>query len=138
MISVVDSFVGHVERVDTLEAKNENVSKQHCITVNLRYLVILLCNETTPKPQNEGTDLEIVEALFHAVYWDIFVQLILSEKLDVKVDGFLVGRHLRVEGPDLKEDFGGARIESMVIPAKKRRKMAQKSHHFKFCRTCCN
>ena len=135
MISVVDSFVGHVERVDTLEAKNEIASKQHCITVNLRYLVILLCNETiTPKPQNEGTDLEIVEALFHAVYWDIFVQLILSEKLDVKVDGFLVGRHLRVEGPDLQEDFGGTRIESMVIPAKKRRKMAQKSHHSKFCR----
>ena len=52
MIGVVDSFVGHVERVDTLEAKNEIVSKQHYITVNLRYLVILLCNETiTPKPQ---------------------------------------------------------------------------------------
>ena len=91
-------------------------------------------NHNTKTPECEGTDLEIVEALFHAVYWDIFVQLILSEKLDVKVDGFLVGRHLRVEGPDLQEDFGGARIESMVIPAKKRRKMAQKSHHSKFCR----
>ena len=84
-------------------------------------MVILLGNESvTPKPQNEGTDLEIVEALFHAVYWDIFVKLILSEKLDVKVDGFLVGRHLRVEGPDLQEDFGGTRIESMVIPVKKK------------------
>ena len=84
-------------------------------------------NHNTETPECEGTDLEIVEALFHAVYWDIFVKLILSEKLDVKVDGFLVGRHLRVEGPDLQEDFGGTRIESMVIPVKKEGKWLKKA-----------